>query len=180
MKKLFNILVVIAALFLTACEGPIGPPGPAGEDGFIGSVFEIEGDFTPGNSYTLYTEYPNSITVYDSDVVLVYILWMVEDGIDIWRLCPQTVVTDEGVIQYNFDYTNADVQVFMEFTVPENSLRPDETDNQIFRIAVLPADFAALKSVDVNDINSILDAPNLQLNTTKRVELKALPELKVD
>jgi hypothetical protein len=105
---------------------------------------------------------------------------MVEDGIDIWRLCPQTVVTDEGVIQYNFDYTNADVQVFLEFTVPENSLRPDETDNQIFRIAVLPADFAALKSVDVNDINSILDAPNLQLNTTKKVDLKALPELKVN
>ncbi|MEZ5105511.1 MAG: hypothetical protein R2757_13525 [Draconibacterium sp.] len=42
-------------------------------------------------------------------------------------------------------------------------LLPDETDDQIFRIVVLPADFAAKKSVDINDYNSIIKSSELQL-----------------
>jgi len=173
MKKLLSILVVVSALFLVSCEGPVGPVGPPGEDAFIGSVFEIEGDFSSGNDYKMYTEYPNNLTVYESDVVLVYILWELADGMDVWRLCPQTVVLDEGVIQYNFDYTVADVQVFMEFSVPESSLRPAETDNQVFRIAVLPADYAKKEGVDIFDFNTILNSPEIQLQSLGKINLDA-------
>lgn len=176
MKKLASIILAVAALIFVSCDGEMGPPG---EDAFIGTVFEIEGDFTAGNDYTLYTEYPSNLTVYDSDVVLVYILWDVVDGLDIWRLLPQTVVLDEGVIQYNFDYTVADVQAFMEFTVPEGSLRPAETENQVFRIAVLPADFAALKSVDVSDFNSIMKAPNIELKSFDKIELETISDIEI-
>ena len=178
MKKLTAILLAFATLVLVSCEGDMGPMGPPGEDGFIGSVFEVEGDFTPGNGYSFLTDYPGSITVYDSDVVLVYILWEVDNGTDIWRLCPQTVVLDEGVIQYNFDYTLSDVRIFLEFTIPEAELNPGETQNQIFRVAVLPADFAASKSVDVNDFNSILQAPNLELKSFDIDELNSQIDLK--
>jgi hypothetical protein len=177
MTKFIGVLLLAVAIGITSCEGPIGEVGPPGEDGYIGSVFEIQGDFTSGNNYNLYTEFPNSITVYDTDVVLVYILWDVVDGLDVWRLCPQTIVLDDGVIQYNFDYTFADVQVFMEFTVPEISLLPAETNNQVFRIAVLPADFAALKSVDVSDYNTILQAPEIQLKSLNTIELETIREL---
>ena len=171
MKKITSILLILAAVIITSCEGPMGPPGLPGNDGdaLIGTIFEIEGDFTPSNEYTLYFEFPNDFEIYDTDVVLVYILWEQVDGLDVWRLLPQTVVLPEGIIQYNFDYTVADVQVFMEFTIPEKDLLPAETDEQIFRIAVLPADFTAKKSVDVNDFNSILNSPQLQLNTIKDV-----------
>lgn len=176
-KKLAGILFIVITVIFTSCEGPIGPVGPPGEDGFIGSIFEIQGDFTPNNNYTLYSEYPSSITVYDTDVVLVYILWEQADGLDVWRLCPQTVVLDGGVIQYNFDYTYVDLQIFMEFTIPENELLSAETDNQIFRVAVLPADFAALKSVDVSDFNSIIKAPNIELNSLDKIKLETINKL---
>lgn len=185
MKKITLILFVALVTIFSSCEGPMGIPGAPGEDAFIGSVFEIQGDFTSDNNYNLYTEYPSSITVYDSDVVLVYILWEVADGIDVWRLLPQTVVlknNDSGetdVLLYNFDYTSADVQVFLEFTFPSNELLPAETDNQVFRIAVLPADFAALKSVDVSDFNSILKAPDIELKSFDKIELGATPSIEI-
>ena len=166
MKKITTTLLILAAIIITSCEGPMGPPGLPGEEGglFLGSIFEIEGDFKASNDYNLYFQFPGDFDIYDTDVVLVYILWEQVDDLDVWRLLPQTVVLPEGIIQYNFDYTVADVQVFMEGTIPPQEWLPAETDNQIFRIAVLPADFASNKSVDINNFNTILHAPNLKLN----------------
>lgn len=180
MKKLASIILAFTALIFASCEGPVGPIGPSGEDGGLelATVYEIEGDFTSGNDYRFGYSFPGD-GIYDTDVVLVYILWDVVDGLDIWRLCPQTVVVDEGVLQYNFDYTYVDVQVFLEFTVPESTLLPAETDNQVFRIAVVPADFAASKSVDVSDINSILQYPDIELNMHDRISLESIPEIEI-
>ena len=171
MKKITTILLILAAVIITSCEGPMGPPGLPGNDGdaLIGTIFEIEGDFTSQNEYRLIFDFPGDFEIYDTDVVLVYILWEVFEGTDIWRLMPQTVVLPEGVIQYNYDYTVFDVQVFMEGTIPPEDWLPDETDNQVFRIAVLPADFMAKKSFDESDFNSILKAPELKLNTIEDV-----------
>lgn len=180
MKKLAGILFIVAAVIFTSCDGPMGPVGPPGEDGGLeyATIYDIEGDFTSGNNYNFGYVFPNG-GIYESDVVLVYILWEVVDGLEVWRLCPQTVITDEGVILYNFDYTYEDVQVFLEFTVPEGSLLPAETDNQVFRIAVVPADFAALKSVDVSDINSILQYPGVELKMNEKVVLETKVELEI-
>jgi hypothetical protein len=101
-------------------------------------------------------------------VVLVYILWEVANvngkQTDVWRLLPQTVLLDDGILQYNFDYTVADVKIFLEGTTNFNNLLPAETNNQVFRIAVLPADFIAKKSVDINDFNSLNTLPGLKLD----------------
>ncbi len=168
MRKPTGILIIAIALLLGACEGPAGPPGMDG-DTFIGSVFEVQGDFTSPNGYKIYNTYPSNIVVYDTDVVLVYILWEQANGLDVWRLLPQTVVLPEGIIQYNYDYTSSDFQIFLEFTVPEDDLLPAETLDQIFRVAVLPADFVARKEVDVNDFNSIIDNPELHLETVNLI-----------
>ena len=168
MKK-SGIILLLALTAFFSCEGPVGPPGIPGEDGglMLGSIFEIEGDFKASNDYRLIFNSPGDFEIYDTDVVLVYILWEVVDGLDVWRLLPQTVALPEGIIQYNFDYTVVDVQVFMEGTIPPEDWLPAETDNQVFRIAVLPADFATNKSNDLSDFNSILNAPQLKLNTIK-------------
>ncbi len=183
MKKISGILFLFAMAVLTACEGPVGPPGPEGppgEDGtnLLGTIFEIEGDFTADNDYMLFYEFPDDFEIYDTDVVLVYILWdQTDNETDIWRLLPQTVVVEEtpdskgGVIQYNFDYTAADVQVFLEFTVDE--LLPAETDNQVFRIAVLPADFAKNnKSVDISDLNAVMKSLQINPSAIKKATVK--------
>ena len=163
MKTLSGILFLAALAFLPACEGEPGPPGRDGIDGesFLGSVFEIEGDFTPENSYSLFFEFPESLIVYESDVVLVYILWeQVEDNneelLDVWRLLPQTVVLEEGVLQYNYDHTFLDVQIFLEGTVDFSTLRVSEAIDQVFRIVVLPADYAISKTLEVSEYHLLM------------------------
>ncbi|MEZ5107222.1 MAG: hypothetical protein R2757_22140 [Draconibacterium sp.] len=182
MKTITKALLLFAIVIATSCEGPQGPQGLPGFDGdsFIGSVFEIQGDFTANNSYSLFYEFPSNFEIYDTDVVLVYILWDQSNGIDIWRLMPQTVVLktindsypETDVIQYNFDYTVNDVKIFLETTINYADLLPEETDDQIFRIVVLPADFAAKKSVDINDYNSIIKSSELQLTIPGAMTLK--------
>jgi hypothetical protein len=105
--------------------------------------------------------------------VLVYILWQQEETsgglIDIWRLLPQTVLLNDGVLQYNYDFTTGDVQIFLEGTTDFNNLLPAETDNQIFRIAVLPAILAKDKSIDVTDFDSVMKSMNKNLNSIEKI-----------
>ena len=184
MKTIKGFLLAFALAVLSSCIGEPGPPGRDGFDGqngqdgesFLGSVFEIEGDFTSPNDYTLYFPFPSSITVYDTDVVLVYILWdVVEDNtgelLDVWRLLPQTVVLDEGVLQYNFDYTFLDVQVFLEGTISFNSLLTAETDDQVFRIVVFPADFIAQKGLDVSDYSMMMKSLGVKKDLVQKIDM---------
>ncbi len=189
MKKLTRLILVFTLAIFAACEGPQGPPGPPGEPGVPGengedggillpSVFEIEGDFLPENNFSLFYEFPNTIEVFESDVVLVYILWEVTEGedgetFDVWRLLPQTIMLDEGILQYNFDHTFVDVQIFLDGTVDFDTLLPAEALDQVFRIVVLPADFAAQKAHNIEDydlmmkslgINPALVKPEIRIN----------------
>jgi len=184
MKTITGILLAFALAVLTSCIGEPGPPGPPGEDGdsFLGSVFEIEGDFTSSNDYSLFFEFPNTIEVFESDVVLVYILWdQTEDNsgqpVDVWRLLPQTVVLNEGVLQYNYDHTFNDVQVFLEGTIDFNTLVPAEWQDQIFRIAVLPADYAISNSLDVSDYNMMMKSLGVKKDLVQKIDLNTQVEI---
>jgi len=166
MKTITKLLFLSTLVTFAACQGEPGPPGRDGLDGqdgesFLGSVFEIEGDFTSENDYSLYFEFPQTTTVYESDIVLVYILWeQTEDEygdlLDVWRLLPQTVVLDDGVLQYNYDFTFLDVLVFLEGTIDLNTLLDSEVIDQVFRIVVLPADYAISSTLDVTDYDQMM------------------------
>ena len=77
-------------------------------------MFEVTGTFNEANQYTLYYAFPNDFQVYNGDAVMVYILWDVVDGLDVWRALPQTIFLESGAFQYNFDYTTGDVQIFID------------------------------------------------------------------
>lgn len=168
MRKLVNILIIATALLVAACEGPVGPMGPPGEDGglYFASVFEFQGDFTPGNGYSILKPFPSNVEIYESDVVLVYLLWETDDGLDVWRLMPQTVFIREqdvyGEVLYNYDYTYENFRVFLEFTINEEDLLPSETDDQWFRVAVVPAEFA--KNNDLTDFNALLKSSDIKFS----------------
>jgi hypothetical protein len=59
------------------------------------------------------------------------------EPVDIWRLMPQTRILDQGLLQYNYDYTFFDVSIFLESDFDLSTLQPGDTDDQVFRIAVL-------------------------------------------
>lgn len=166
MKKNSFIIILFASVLILSCEGPVGPPGEDGTS-LIGTVFEMEGDFKASNNYELFFDFPQNFEIYNTDVALVYILWEVAtvngNQTDVWRLLPQTVILDDGILQYNFDYTVNDVRIFLEGTTNFNNLLPAETDNQIFRIAVLPADFvASKKSAEISDLSILMNSPELK------------------
>lgn len=173
MKKISLFLLFSIVLFMS-CEGPQGPPGFDGFDGFdgadgadglIGSIFEVEADFTP-DGYEYSVDIPASIEVFDTDIVMAYVLTEVLDGVDIWKPLPQTLFFGNEILLYGYDYTFSDVRFFLDGTIALNSLGALYTDNILFRVAVIPADFAA--SIDVSNINEVMDA--IQLKSVKRIK----------
>lgn len=158
MKKLLFLMVLALGV---ACEGPMGPEGLPGEDGSIiaSKAFEIEVDFTEANDYSHLEPY--GFDVLSSDVTLVYVLWDVENSKDIWRLLPQQVFFEEGQMQYNFDFTEDDVNIFLDATFPLPTLGNQWTADQVFRIVVIPADlvgrpnyadyYATMKRLNLRD-----------------------------
>ncbi len=171
MKKLYTLFLF--SLILVSCEGTVGPPGPpgpqgpSGQDGtgLLGLVFEVEADLNAGNNFEYFVEIPSEIEVFESDVIMVYRLMGVFEGNDIWEPLPQTIFRDSGILLYGFDYTLFDVRLFLDGTADVTRLSPEDTDNQIFRIAVIPADFA--KDIDVKKMSKVMEA--LQIEDVKRM-----------
>ncbi|WP_274476270.1 hypothetical protein [Mangrovimonas aestuarii] len=160
MKKSTLLLFALFALFLSACEGPRGPQGPPGQPGaiFVASAFEIEVDFNANNDYSIIEPY--GFEVFPSDVTLVYILWEVQNGTDIWRPLPQDAFFNEGVLQYNYDFTDIDVRIFLDGYLDFDSLPSAYTQNQIFRVVVVPADYLD-SDIDINNLDEVMQQFNL-------------------
>jgi len=157
MKNISILLIAILSIIITSCEGP---EGPTGRDGglIVSQAFEIELDFTASNNYEYIESY--GFQVYPTDVTLVYILWEVSDGQEIWRLVPQNVEFIDGTLTYNYDFTQDDVRFFLDGTVDFNLLDPSWTQNQVFRVVVVPADNVGKQGY--SDINVVMDAFNIE------------------
>ena len=150
-----NLIIVFAALMMAALSscitdevGPAGPQGPQGEQGPKGDsgyVFEFEGINFTDPDYEVYLPFPDDFETLTSDVALVYLLWdVVEiDGqdIEVWRPLPQSIFTDLGVLQYNFDFTTLDVRLFMSADFDLGQLGAIDTDDWIARVVIAPGDF---------------------------------------
>ena len=173
MKNLGRIFTfLIAFISLSSCEGPQGPPGFDGFDGqdgqdgvnILGTVYDIVGNFNTANDYALFSVFSEDVPgleVFETDVVLVYILWdQIDDPtgpIDIWRLLPQTRLLQQGILQYNYDFTFEDVSIFLESDFNLGLLSSGDTNNQVFRIAILPADGAGKRNLDITNMQEVIE-----------------------
>lgn len=186
MKKFSLVLGSLIALFFISCEGPQGPPGFDGFDGrdgapgvdgedgvnILGQIIDIEGSFTLDNDFSILYEFPQTIEVFETDIVLVYLLWdQTEDSngeaVDIWRLMPQTRIIDQGLLQYNYDHTFLDVNLFLESDFDLTTLPLGDTENQVFRIAVMPAEMTQGK-IDTSNIHSVMGRLNITEENIQR------------
>jgi len=172
MKRLIPFLVVFAVV-LAACEGPVGPVGPQGAPGVPGQdgvniesfVFEYEDVDFVAPDYSVFLPYPD-FSALNSDVTLAYLLWDVVDidgeAVDVWRALPQTILTEDGMIQYGYDFTRYDAQVFLSTDFDPSLLEPIDTDDWIVRIVVVPGKFfdanGKMENIDLSDYRAVIDA----------------------
>ncbi|MBR8537790.1 hypothetical protein KDU71_19620 [Carboxylicivirga sediminis] len=168
--KYVALILLTLSLFLSSCDNTIGHPPSQGGD-FIGTTFEFTGSFNRSNAYQLVFNFrQNGFIPYESDVILAYVLWE-SAGIDYWRPLPQTVYFNNGTsFQYNYDFSAdiasnqiIDMSVFLDSYLDLSTLPPGYTQNQTFRVVVVPSDFLEASNVDVNSLESILNAEQLQL-----------------
>ena len=174
MKKLNLFLGALVTILFISCEGPQGPPGlngfdgldgvdgaqgPAGEE-FEAIAFEIEIDLvlnTNTNTYEFGPEqYPQDVILIPDDVILIYRLENITDGLDVWRQLPQPFFSDQGLLYYNFDFTAGDYSLFIEPDFDVNLVPTDLVQNQVFRIVVIPADLGASAKFDTSNINNVM------------------------
>jgi hypothetical protein len=168
MKNILLFLALSSTVLFTSCEGDPGPPGLDG--GLVyAQVFETTVNFNSGNDFENLITYPSNVEIYESDAILVYRLVEVIPGnggpIDVWEQLPQTYFLNQGTLLYSFDHTFLDLKIFLDGNFDLNTLGTDFTNNQTFRIAVVPAEFAKtnptmeqvieMMQVDVSEIEKI-------------------------
>lgn len=159
MKKLYILLLLTVGLVSLSCEE--GPPGPSGYDGLDGLngqesfVFEYELSFTAPD-YSVLLNLPEDFVMLDSDVMLVYFLWDVQDGVEVWRALAQQLYFADGILAYNFDHTKFDANVFLDGTIDLDGLGADHTDNWLARVVVVPGQFSGGRtSLDLSDYDQV-------------------------
>lgn len=165
MKRILSFITVFALLF-TSCTGDQGPPGFDGFDGIDGqdgglivaSAFEIEINFNANNNFQFVEPY--GFEVAPSDVTLVYIEWETDAGEPIWRLLTQTEYFNDGVLVYNYDFTQQNVRFFLDGTIDFSTLDDTWTQNQAFRVVVVPAD--NIDGLDISNFNLIMNASAIE------------------
>jgi hypothetical protein len=174
MKKIAALFSILSILFLISCEsstvrsdGRPGEQGPPGEDGLIGQGFEVEANFTPSNEYSeqfFFVDVPGDLEVFDTDIVVVYWLFGVSEGAgnDIWQQLPATTFFEDGQFQYTFDHTLDDVQLFLQGNVDLDSLGSDFTENQVFRVAILPVEYVNSNDIDLSNMEQVMGAVKQQ------------------
>ena len=160
MKRTFSVITLFSIL-LTACVGDPGPPGFDGQDALSAESFDTIVDFEYFDDSGLHETSINlPFDLNDSEAVLVYRL---EDIVNIdglqtnaWSLLPQNFFLDDGnIIQYIFNHTFTDVELLIDGNFDLSTLDPVFTQNQRFRVVILPA--VAISSIDVSNINNVIE-----------------------
>ena len=132
----------------------------------IGTVFETNQVSFLSTAYTIKYVFPNAI--YSSDMVLVYRLTGTSNGNDLWEFLPETHYFADGTrnFSYNFDFTRNDVQIYLE----GNNLQTLDASfrlNQIFRIVVVPADFAS--TLKTTNYPAVIAALKINENQVQKI-----------
>ncbi|KFF06060.1 hypothetical protein [Flavobacterium reichenbachii] len=169
MKKILSLFAIVGLIVFSSCEGPEGPPGEDGTN-VLGAVYENIApnyyNFTSPN-YSVRFTFPTRI--YDSDVVLVYRFGGVDSSNrPVWQALPETYFFDDGTrdfsLKYVFTYNYVDIYLDGNdrATVPA-----DYRVNQIFRIVVVPADFAS--KVNKNSYLDVITKLNIKESEVQKI-----------
>lgn len=188
MNKINTILGAFLILFLASCEGEQGPPGfdgldgLDGLDGIQGQVVEVENvnfDWFPdSNLFGALINFGDvtDFEVFESDAVLIY-RYAGSVGLDgggtadLWSQIPQNFFLPEGTIQYVFEHTFVDVELFIDGNFDLSTLSTEFTDNQIFRIVFVPSQFAEASKMDLANMDNVMSALGIEEKQVLKIDL---------
>lgn len=157
--KIVSKFTILFAFFFTSCgEGPTGPRGPQGPPGpeTLPVSFEFNATMIQQNDFEDFHDIPAEIDVFESDMVLVYILedFIEQDNLDVWRQLPLTEFNSQGTLMINFDFSMVDIRVFLDANYPLGS--GDGFEGVLMRAVHIPADFLGkIKSDSFDQIQSL-------------------------
>ena len=167
MKKITLLLAFIGMMLLQSCEVTEVYETPVNNAPRT-EVFEVTTSFSSSNNYSSLVVFDPRL--YSGDSVLLYHLYDVVNGQDVWKLMPQTYYfNDGGALDFNFDYTKSNAKIFLSANFNLNTLAPSWTKNQTFRVVIIPDGFA--KSVNKNNINAVMSALKVNTGGIKKIDL---------
>ncbi|MCP9767764.1 hypothetical protein EGI22_07550 [Lacihabitans sp. LS3-19] len=156
MKKLFAFFALSSTVLFNSCTFYDNPAPITNE--ILAEVFEVKADFTKGNEFRNF--YNLDPIIYNSDVLLVYELSGVDKkGADIWKPLPQIYTFNEGILQYNFDFTKADFSIFLDANFDPLVLNNSWRLNKTFRVVIVPGKFANI--IDKNNLQNVMNTLKL-------------------
>jgi hypothetical protein len=147
MKNLIKRLTIfiLFTLFIASCgrRGPVGPEGPPGVPGpeVLPTAFEFNATLMPSNGFEFFENIPDQIDVFDSDVLLAFILedYIPEDDLEVWRKLPITEFNSRGTLLIDYDFTLIDIRIFLDASYNLNIT--DGLDDVLIRAVHIPANF---------------------------------------
>ena len=87
---------------------------------------------------------------------------------DTWSLIPQNFFLNDGTIQYVYNHTASDVEIIIEGNFDLSNLSTDYTNNQIFRVVVVPSNYlASHNELDITNYNSVMKELNIKTSDIK-------------
>ena len=155
MKRIILLLIIVGTFAFQGCAGPEGPQGATGYSAEA-EVFKVTASFSAFNNFErLVTLNP---PILNSDMVLVYRLFDVVNGTDVWRSLPQTVYLTQGELDYNFDFTRNDINIFLDSDFDLTTLGSAWTQSQVFRVVIIPGYLSNRNSstIDFSNYNEVV------------------------
>ncbi|PKV51228.1 hypothetical protein ATE84_3302 [Aquimarina sp. MAR_2010_214] len=158
MRKIFALLCLATFIF-TSCSSDDDTDFDT-----IGQTFEIDKVDFIAPEYAVNIPFPSNIEVFDADVVLVYRLENVVDGRDVWEPVPTPLIEldNGGKLTYRFNFTINDVDILLD-TPDINLIGANFTNDQVFRIVIVPSAFAKKSKVDLTDFKAVQKALKLKI-----------------
>lgn len=160
MKKILLLFAAVSSLVLTSCNND-DDLGSGADNDTVAKVTEVTVNFTSGNNYS---QLVNLDGAFPYDMVLVY-----RQGYDavansnVWELTPRNYSFSNGdVIGYDFNFTQADVLIYMSGNFDLAQASGTYTSNQLFRIVVIPGSQNGTGRIapkaDFKDYNAVIKA----------------------
>lgn len=161
-------LLMLGGAVLTSCDNN-DDITMVGDGDTYSIARDISGSFTANNNYTIGT----NVTLQGADVVLVYRKTM-DGNTAVWSQIPRTLYLNEGELDYDFDFTSGDVQIYagggINFPAQSQAFMNTYLNNQTFRVVLVPASFAKNANVDYSNYESVAKYYNIQEEKIKTIK----------